>query len=145
MAGLLLDLGRLRELWRATQIGWAWSENEGDPEPLQALELMRVWRFPPAVVAAIAGRHKPEEATEYRLLTRLVGLAAVCSADPVLQASGGGGPLLRAAELVKEHLPLLSLSRQLALAEMLVTESKRNPSGQPLAPARPDGSGHAHG
>ena len=77
LAGLLLDLGRLRELWRATQIGWAWSENDGGQESLPAVELTRVWRFPPAVVAAINCRNKPDDATEYRLLARLVALAAV--------------------------------------------------------------------
>jgi hypothetical protein len=146
IAGLLLDLGRLRHLWRATQVGWAWSENDREPESLPAEELTRVWRFPPAVVAAIACREEPDEASDYRLLARLVALAAVSSADPILlQAGAGGGSMLRATELVKQHLPLLPLSRQLAVAELLITEFKRSPGGRSSPSPAVDRTGRAHG
>ncbi len=143
IAGLLLDFKTLQHLWWTSQFGWGWKEREGVDE---ALELTRVWHFPPPVALALACRERPEEADEHQLLVRLVGLAAVSSNDPILhQSAHGGGPLLRATELVKQYLPKLSLPRQLALAEMLTVEFKRC-SGAMSEPApESGGNGRIHG
>lgn len=144
VAGLLVEFRTLEHLWWTGQFGWGWMERDGLEE---ALELTRVWHFPPPVSMALACRERPEEADEQQLLVRLVGLAAASSKDAVLeQAAGGGGPLLRATELVKQYLPKFSLPRQLALAEMLTTEYKRCCGGR-IEPAPPGGGngGRIHG
>lgn len=136
LAGLLLDLGRLRHLWRATQMGLAWTENEGEMQP-EAAELGRLWRFPEALIAAFAYPSGSDAAPEHRLLLRLVALAAGFCADASMQSSSAsaGSPLLRATQLVKHHLPLLSLPRQLAVAELLISEFKRHNPGRRMPSA----------
>jgi len=142
LAGLLLEFKTLEHLWRASQAGWGWSAS---PPPLEAAELTRVWRLPPAVATALACRENPDEANEYQLLVRLVALASVSSSDPVLQQAAGGGPLLRATELVKRFLPLLSLPRQMSLAETLTMEYKRCGDGGQDEPPAGSGNGRVHG
>jgi hypothetical protein len=146
IAGLLLEFQTLQQLWRASQAGWGWMEGQSGPERLEAQELTRVWRLPPAVATALVCWEKPDEAQEHQLLVRLAALAAVSSGDPILQqAAGSGGPLLRATELVKRYLPRLSLSRQMGLAEILTTELRRCDGSGPGPAPEGSGNGRVHG